>query len=53
MCRDTRFEKHCTGLVIKADESWPRGLGFKPRHRILDGCKEFASYYIKIKIVVE
>jgi len=35
------------GLVVKADGSWPRGRGFKPRHRILDGCKQFASYYIK------
>jgi hypothetical protein len=30
------------GLVVKADGSWSRGRGFKPRHRILD-----ASYYIK------
>ncbi len=38
------------GLVVKADDSWPRGRGFKSRHRILDGCKRFASYYIKEKI---
>jgi hypothetical protein len=38
------------GLVVKADGSWPRGGGFKPRHRILYGCKRFASYYIKEKL---
>ncbi len=36
--------------VVKADGSWTRGPGFKPRHRKLDGCKQFASYYIKRKI---
>ncbi len=36
-----------TGLVVKADGSWPRGCGFKLWHRILEGCKQFASYYIK------
>jgi hypothetical protein len=25
--------------VVKADGSLSRGCGFKPRHRILDGCK--------------
>jgi hypothetical protein len=35
------------GLVVKADGSWPRGRGLKPQHRILDGCKGFASDYIK------
>ncbi len=38
------------GLVVKVDGSWPRGRGFKPRQRILDGCKQFASYYIKEKL---
>ena len=38
------------GLVVKADGSWSRGRGFKPRHRILNGCKQLASYYIKRKI---
>jgi hypothetical protein len=38
------------GLVVKADGSWPRGHGFKPRHCILVGCKLFDSYYIKEKI---
>ena len=33
--------------------SWPRGCGFKPRHRILDGCKQFASYYIKEKLKIK
>ena len=37
------------GLVVKADGSWPRGCEFKPQHRLLDGCKQFASYYIKEK----
>ncbi len=41
------------GLVVKADGSWPRGRGFKPRHRILDGCKRFASYYIKEKLKIK
>ena len=34
------------GLVVKADGSWPRDHGFKPRHCILDGCNRFASYYV-------
>jgi hypothetical protein len=38
------------GLVVKADGSWPRGCGFKPWPRILDGCKQFASFYIKEKL---
>ncbi len=37
------------GLVVKAEDSRPRGRGFKSP-RILDGCKRFAIYYIKIKI---
>ena len=27
------------GLVVKADDSWSKGLEFEPRHHILDGCK--------------
>ncbi len=38
------------GLVVKADISWPKGCGFKPWYRILDGCQWFASYYINRKI---
>ena len=34
------------GIVVRAEESRPRGCGFESR-RILDGCKQFASYYIK------
>jgi hypothetical protein len=30
-----------------------RGRGFKPRHCILDGCKRFASYYIKEKLKIK
>jgi hypothetical protein len=41
------------GLVVKADGSWPRGHGFKPRHRILDGCKQIASYYIKENLKIK
>jgi hypothetical protein len=41
------------GLVVKADGSCPRGHGFKPRHRRLDGCKRFASYYIKEKLKIK
>ncbi len=40
------------GLVIKADGSWPRGRGFKPRHCKLDGCKQFSSHYIKEKLKI-
>jgi hypothetical protein len=29
-----------TGLVVKADESYPRNRGFDPRYRIMDGCKQ-------------
>jgi hypothetical protein len=35
--------------VVRAEDSRPRGRGFESRH-ILDGCKQFASYYIKEKI---
>ncbi len=40
-------------LVVKADGSRPRGCGFKPRQRILDGCKRFARKIkekLKIKV---
>jgi hypothetical protein len=35
--------------VVRAEDSHPRSCGFESR-RILDGCKQFASYYIKEKI---
>ncbi len=47
-----RLARSC-GLVVQADGSWPRGSGFKPHHRILDGCKQFASYYIKEKLKIK
>ncbi len=34
-----RYIHFTKGLVVKADGSWPRGRGFKPQQRILDGCK--------------
>ncbi len=37
------------GLVVRAEDSRPRGRGFESCS-ILDGCKRFASYYIKRKI---
>ncbi len=40
------------GLVVRAEDSRPRGRGFDSR-RILDGCKRFASYYkekLEIKV---
>jgi hypothetical protein len=39
--------------MVKAGGSWPRGCGFKPRHHILDGCKQFASYYIKENLAIK
>ena len=30
-----------------------RGCGFTPQHPILDGCKWFASYYIKEKLKIK
>jgi hypothetical protein len=39
--------------VVKADGSLPRGCGFKPQHHILDGCKQFDSYYIKEKLKIK
>ncbi len=39
--------------MVKADGSRPRGCGFKPRHRILNGCKGFARKIkekLKIKV---
>ena len=41
------------GLVVKADGSWPRCHGFKPRHCILIGCKQFAIYYTKEKLKIK
>jgi hypothetical protein len=35
--------------VVRAEDSRPRGRGFESR-RILDGCKRFASCYIKEKL---
>jgi hypothetical protein len=40
------------GLVVRAQDSRPRGCGFESR-RILDGCKRFASYYIKEKLKIK
>jgi hypothetical protein len=37
------------GLWVREEYSHPRGSGFESR-RILDGCKRFASYYMKRKI---
>jgi hypothetical protein len=38
--------------VVRAEDSRPRGRGFKSR-RILDGCKRFASYYTKEKLKIK
>ncbi len=35
--------------MVRAEDSRPRGRGFESCS-ILDGCKRFASYYIKRKI---
>ena len=35
--------------MVRVEDSRPRGRGFESR-RILDGCKRFASYYIKEKL---
>ncbi len=40
------------GLVVRAEDSRPRGRGFKSRC-ILDGYKRFASYYIKEKLKIK
>ncbi len=40
------------GLVVRAEDSRPRGRGFE-FCRILDGCKQFASYYIKEKLKIK
>ncbi len=40
------------GLVVRAEDSRPRGCGFESRH-LLDGCKRFASYYIKEKLKIK
>jgi hypothetical protein len=39
------------GLVVRAEDWHLRGRGFKSRC-ILDGCKRFASYYIKEKLKI-
>ncbi len=36
--------------MVRVEDSRPRGRGFKSQHRILDGYKQFASYYIKEKL---
>ncbi len=40
------------GLVVRAEDSRPRGCGFESHH-ILDGCKQLASYYIKEKLKIK
>ncbi len=40
------------GLEVRAEDSRSRGRGFESR-RILDGCKRFASYYIKEKLKIK
>jgi len=40
------------GLVVRAEGSRPRGRGVKSRRK-LDGCKRFASYYIKEKLKIK
>ncbi len=37
--------------MVRAEDSRPRGRGFESR-RIVDGCKRFASYYIKEKLKI-
>jgi hypothetical protein len=41
-----------TGLVVRVEASCLRGCGFESR-RVLDGCKRFASYYIKEKLKIK
>jgi hypothetical protein len=38
--------------VVRAEDSRPNGSGLESRC-ILDGCKQFASYYIKEKLKIE
>jgi hypothetical protein len=38
--------------VVREEDSHPRGRGFESR-RILDGCKQFASYYIEEKLKIK
>jgi hypothetical protein len=40
------------GLVVRVECSGLRGRGFESHH-ILDGCKRFASYYIKEKLKIK
>ncbi len=38
--------------MVRAEGSRPRGRGFESRRK-LDGCKRFASYYIKEKLKIK
>jgi hypothetical protein len=38
--------------VVRAEGSHPRGRGFESRCE-LDGCKRWASYYIKEKLKIK
>ncbi len=38
--------------MVRAEDSCPTGRGFESR-RILDGCKRFASYYIKENLKIK
>ena len=38
--------------MVRAEDSRPRGREFKSRC-ILDGCKQFASYYIKENLKIK
>ncbi len=40
------------GLVVREEDSRPRGRGFESCS-ILDGCKQFASYYIEEKLNIK
>ena len=40
-------------MVVKAEDSQLNGCGFKSWHRIIDGCKRIASYYIKEKLKIK
>ena len=38
--------------MVRAEDSCPTGCGFVSG-RILDGCKQFASYYIKENLKIK
>ena len=38
--------------MVRAEDSRPRGRGFESR-RIVDGCKQFTSYYIEEKLKIK